>query len=152
AVSEAIPLAQKGENRKKALLVVSDGNDTASSRGIREVKAQIRESEVLVYAVGIDGQSEPTIRTQPPPRMPVPIPFPFPGGRGGRGGSPGWPPPPDRGGGGGGGAGRRGGPRQSRNDDRVNVTALRDLTDDSGGRTEIVRDAHDLNPATANIA
>ena len=26
-------------------------------------------------------------------------------------------------------------------DDRVNVAALRDMTDDSGGRTEIVRDA-----------
>ena len=26
------------------------------------------------------------------------------------------------------------------------------MTDDSGGRTEIVRDARDLNPATANIA
>ena len=29
---------------------------------------------------------------------------------------------------------------------RVNVVALRDLTDDSGGRTEIIRDARDLNP------
>ena len=29
-------------------------------------------------------------------------------------------------------------------DDRVNVVALRDMTDDSGGRTEIVRDARDL--------
>ena len=26
------------------------------------------------------------------------------------------------------------------------------MTDDSGGRTEIVRDARDLNPATASIA
>ena len=151
AVSEAIPLAQKGQNRKKALLVVSDGNDTASSRGIREVKAQIRESEVLVYAIGIDGQGEPTMRT-PPPQRPMPIPFPFPGGRGGRGGRPGWPQPPIGGGGGGGGTGGGGWPRQSRNDDRVNVAALRDMTDDSGGRTEIVREARDLNPATANIA
>jgi Ca-activated chloride channel family protein len=150
AVSEAIPLAQKGQNRKKALVVVSDGNDTASTTNVREVKAQIRESEVLVYAVGIDGQSEPTMRTQPPPRMPMPIPFPFPGGRGGRGGRPRWPQPPIGGGGGGGTGG--GWPRQSRNDDRVNVAALRDMTDDSGGRTEIVRDARDLNPATANIA
>jgi hypothetical protein len=34
----------------------------------------------------------------------------------------------------------------------VNVVALHDMTDDSGGRTEIVRDARDLNPATASIA
>ena len=37
-------------------------------------------------------------------------------------------------------------------DDRVNVVALREITDDSGGRTEIVRDARDLEPATAGIA
>jgi hypothetical protein len=37
-------------------------------------------------------------------------------------------------------------------DDRVNVVALREITDDSGGRTEIVRDARDLDPATASIA
>jgi VWFA-related protein len=34
----------------------------------------------------------------------------------------------------------------------VNVSALRELTDDSGGRTEVVRDAQDLDPATASIA
>ena len=37
-------------------------------------------------------------------------------------------------------------------DDPVNVVALRDLTDDSGGRTEIIRSARDLDPATAGIA
>ena len=146
AVADAIPIAQKGQNRKKALLLISDGNDTASSSSVREVKAQIRESEVLVYAIGIDGQSEPTVQRPPPPRFPTPVPFPFPG----RGRRPGWPTPPIGGGAGGGGGGW---PRSSvRSDDRVNVAALRDMTDDSGGRTEIVRDARDLNPATANIA
>ena len=37
-------------------------------------------------------------------------------------------------------------------DERVNVAALREITDDSGGRTELVRDARDLDPATAGIA
>ena len=143
AVTEAIPLAQRGVNRKKALLVISDGNDTSSRTSIRDVKQMIRESEVLVYAIGIDGESQPTFR--PPPRTPIPFPFPPRGGRG----RPGWPQPPTTGGGSGGG----GWPRSSApNDDRVNVVALRDMTDDSGGRTEIVRDARDLNPATANIA
>jgi hypothetical protein len=32
------------------------------------------------------------------------------------------------------------------------VLALRDLTDDSGGRTELVKDSRDLTPATAGIA
>jgi hypothetical protein len=36
--------------------------------------------------------------------------------------------------------------------DRVNVAALRDITDDSGGRTEVIRSARDLDPATASIA
>ena len=36
--------------------------------------------------------------------------------------------------------------------DRVNVEALRMITDDSGGRTEIIYSARDLDPATAGIA
>jgi len=47
---------------------------------------------------------------------------------------------------------RRGGITMGNNGDRVNVNALRDITDDSGGRTEIVRTGRDLDPATANIA
>lgn len=34
----------------------------------------------------------------------------------------------------------------------MNVAALRDITDDSGGRTEVIRSARDLDPATAYIA
>jgi Ca-activated chloride channel family protein len=144
-VAEAIPLAQKGQHVKKALLVISDGNDTASRTTIGETKQIIRESDVLVYAIGIDGQSEPAAR-RPTPRAPMPFPFPHPGA-GGRGrGS--WPPQqPPVGGGPTGGYSPRG-----RNDDRVNVSALRDMTDDSGGRTEIIREARDLDPATAGIA
>jgi Ca-activated chloride channel homolog len=147
AVADAVPLAQQGQNRKKALLVISDGNDTASGTNIREVKARIRESEVLVYAIGIDGEGETTRPQAPmgPPRFPTP--FPFPGRR------PGTFPPVGGGGRGGGTGGGWGGGRTRNNaDDRVNVAALRDMTDDSGGRTEIVRDARDLDPSTANIA
>jgi VWFA-related protein len=150
AVAEAIPLTLKGQNRKKALLVISDGNDTSSVTSVRELKAQIRETETLVYAIGIDGRSEPTAQQPPPqPRPPVqgptPTPRPFPGAPGPFGGTPPTFPrqPPT-----GGGPFRRG----SVNDERVNVVALRDMTDDSGGRTEIIREARDLNTATANIA
>ena len=80
-IAEAIPLAQRGQNRKKALLLISDGNDTASSTGILPVKQLIRESEVLVYAIGIDGESSSAAQHTPPPRAPMPMPFPFPGGR-----------------------------------------------------------------------
>jgi Ca-activated chloride channel family protein len=140
AVAEAVPLANSGKHRKKALVVISDGNDTSSQISIRELKQLIRESEVLVYAIGIDAEAQETF--QPVPRQPrIPIPFPFPPTRRPPGrplpqiGGPGW-----------------GWPRSSSRTDRVNVVALRDMTDDSGGRTEIVRDAGDLNPATARIA
>jgi VWFA-related protein len=154
AAAEAVPMAQSGQNRKKAVVIISDGNDTSSRVGVSEVKQIVRETEVLVYAVGIDGQGQPTFqRPAPPVQQPprLPIPFPFPGGGSGRGGRGGIPfPIPGSGGGGypGGGSGRIavGG------DDRVNVMALREMTDDSGGRTEIVRDFRDLDPAVASIA
>ena len=98
-----------------------------------------------MYAVGIDGEGEPTMRrgpVQPQPRIPMPIPFPFPGMPRGRSG---WPQPPPIGGSG-------GNQRYRRLDDHVNAAALREMTDDSGGRTEIVRDPRDLDPATAGIA
>ena len=144
AVAEAVPLAERGGHRKKALVVISDGNDTNSQTHISEVRQLIRESEVLVYAVGIDGRAEFT--RDPgvvvPPRRPpiqIPLPFPVPGRR-----RP-WPQPQPPVGGGGSGT-------WSRSDDRVNAAALREMTDDSGGRTEIVRTTRDLGPATASIA
>lgn len=153
AVAESVPLAQTGRHRKKALVVISDGNDTNSRATIRELKQIIRESEVLIYAVGIDslaqatrggGGMPPPISTPPTgPRMPVPLPFPSPGGRRSPQPPPRTPPavPPS------------GGHVTSRGlDDRVNVATLRDITDDSGGRTEIVRTGRDLDPATASIA
>jgi Ca-activated chloride channel family protein len=150
AAVEAVPMAQSGQNRKKAVVIISDGNDTSSRVGVSEVKQVVRETEVLVYAVGVDAQGQPTFQRRTPPiQQPqprLPIPFPFPGGRGtGRipipqpGG--GYPP------GTGGGTYSVGG-----GDDRVNAMALREITDDSGGRTEIVRDVRDLDPAVESIA
>jgi hypothetical protein len=40
----------------------------------------------------------------------------------------------------------------SRGDEPVNVGVLREITDDSGGRTEIIWQPQDLDPATAGIA
>jgi VWFA-related protein len=143
AVAAAIPLAQSGSRPKKALLIISDGNDTSSRGDLRTLRQRIRESEVLVYAVGIDGDSDDQLRRTPPaaPRAPLPpLTRPFPPVRG-RGGW--WPQTP----------GPRGQfPRPMRGDDHVNAEALRDMTDDSGGRTEIIRDPRDLNPATTSIA
>jgi Ca-activated chloride channel homolog len=139
-VAEAVPLAENGRHRKKALLVISDGNDRNSATDVRAVKQLIRESEVMVYAIGIDGRETRTFTRN----IPIPIPFPIPGGRRRP-----WPLPPI--GGRGGTGGTYGGGSMSR-DERVNEGALRELTDDSGGRTEIIRSARDLDPATAGIA
>jgi len=142
AVSTAIPTAQAGTHVKKALLLISDGNDTNSATSVGSLRQQIRESEVLVYALGIDGSGRRVDVARPPVQIPLPLPFPFPGGRRPRGGF-----PPIGGGSGGGGGGWPGAPG-----DRVNADALRQITDDTGGRTEIVHGSEGLGPATARIA
>jgi Ca-activated chloride channel homolog len=146
AMVEAVPMAQGGRNRKKAIVLISDGNDTNSRSDARDVAQIVRETEVLVYAIGIDGRAETTIQTWPPtsPRPPIALPpFPFPGrGR----------PVPGR--------GRPRPPAHSEQfptlgrsrGDALNVAALREITDVSGGRTEIVREARDLDRATSSIA
>jgi Ca-activated chloride channel family protein len=141
AIAEAIPLAAQGQHVKKALVVISDGNDTSSLIGVSQVKRQIRESEVLVYAIGIDGDDMPTFqRQQPPIRRPMPFPMPFPPGGGRRPGRMPF-------------FAAQGGWQRGRIvNDRVNVGALRDITDDTGGRTEIIHDPGDLTPATNSIA
>lgn len=138
AVAEAVLMAEEGRHRKKAVVVISDGNDTNSETDIREVQRLIRETEVLVYAIGIDGHGRSGVAVGRPRSVPIPLPFPVPGG--GRGRSPMPSPWPG------------GGRQQTRTDDRVNISALRDLTDGSGGRTEIIRDPQDLDPATAGVA
>jgi VWFA-related protein len=170
AVAEALPLLQSGRHRKKALLVISDGNDTSSKTDLSRLKQLINESEALVYAIGIDAQpittpsKDGTVRDarntnvyDQRRRPPFPIPTPFPGPRQPPRTPPvpGVPPPGTA------------PPRQPRvppadepssntgthrGDEPVNATALHDVTDDSGGRTEILRDAKDLAPATARIA
>lgn len=147
AIAQALPIAADGRNQKKAILVISDGNDTNSRTSVSQLRSLIRESEVMVYALGVDGDDVSTFTPQPRqpsgPRFPIPLPR----GRGGRfpgGGrfpySPqiGFPPI--------GGVWNRGG------NEHVNEGALRSITDDTGGRTEIVRGFGDLGAATQRLA
>ena len=174
ALAEAVPLVQAGRHQKKALVLISDGNDTISRMLLEDLKTQVRATEILVYAIGIDEQiiTDPArggrpwrhgggdvLFAQGRGRPPRPFPFPRPGRPGGlppRLPVPGNPPPrfppatppdtPPIG-----GVPRNSGGQQ-RDEDRVNAAILREITDASGGRTEIVRSARDLNPATASIA
>ncbi|HEV3216621.1 MAG TPA: VWA domain-containing protein [Vicinamibacterales bacterium] len=147
-LAEAVPMAQTGQNRKKAVVLISDGNDTNSDTTLAALKQLIRQTEVLVYAIGIDGYAETSGWGSPAPRGPQPIPFPLPIPGRRRGGIrlpfQGYQFPPF--------PGQRRGGMMGGGDERVNVDALRQITDDSGGRTEIVRTGKDLDPATANIA
>src|SRR5438067_4059597 len=148
AIAQALPIAADGRNQKKGVLVITDGNDTNSRMSVNELRNRIRESEVMVYALGVDGSDVSTTYSQPrqptSPRFPIPLPR----GRGGRfpGGrfplmAPqiGFPPL-------GGVWGRAAG------NEHVNEGALRAITDDTGGRTEIVRGFGDLDSATERIA
>jgi len=132
AIADAVPTAGIGKHPKKAILVISDGNDTNSRTNVGELRYLIRESEVLVYALGVDGTA--FTRRAPTIQIPLPLPFPIPGVPQRR-------LPPIRGGGG-----------QPRANERVNADALRQITDDTGGRTEIVRGFGDLDGATARLA
>ena len=92
AVRSALPIASTGENTKKALLILSDGEDTGSRTSIERLQEIIRVSEVLVYALGVES-----------------------GGK-------------------------------------VDEKALRKITEDTGGRTEIVKGLWNLDQATARLA
>jgi VWFA-related protein len=145
AIARALPIAADGRNQKKAILVISDGNDTNSRTSAGELRNMIRESEVMVYALGVDGNDVSTYTQQPrqpsSPRFPIPVPRGrgrFPGGRFPFAPQISFPPL-------GGGWGRTG-------NEHVNEGALRAITDDTGGRTEIVRGFGDLDAATAHIA
>lgn len=163
AVAEAIPMMTSAVHRKKALVIISDGNDTTSATTIRELQPLIRQSEVLIYAIGLDShadtttasrQDEPLLMRTSFEQRPRPRPFPIPGRPRGPQRPPTLPPrppivfpqptPPA--------PNPTPGAARSATTDRVNVVALRDITDESGGRTEIIRTADDLDPATAGIA
>jgi Ca-activated chloride channel family protein len=133
AVADAVPLAGEGSRRKKALVVISDGNDTNSELDVDELQPLIRESEVMVYAIGIDGSgSSGVTRRTPGIQLPggISLPWPSPSRPSQR------PSPRSRGGA----------------EAGVNERALRMITDDSGGRTEIIAGARNLDQATAGIA
>ena len=98
AIIEALPILERRTRERAALLVISDGSDTASNASLREVRSALLRSDGFVYAIAIDS----------PERQPI--------------------------------------------NTRVNPQPLREITAESGGRTEIVRNSVELNDATARIA
>jgi Ca-activated chloride channel family protein len=98
AIFEALPILDRRTRERAALLIISDGADTASTATLRDVRSALLRNDVFVYAIAIDSADAKAINA------------------------------------------------------RVNVDALRDITNQSGGRTEVVRNSADLADATARIA
>jgi VWFA-related protein len=98
AVAQALPKFANRAHQRAAIVVISDGADTASDVDVRTLRGSLRRSDAFVYAIAID--------------------------------------PPER----------------ARINTAVDPAALRSITDDSGGFTEVVRDTSELGPATEHIA
>ena len=98
AILAAIPFLENRPRERAALVLITDGADTASDATMHDLRPALVRTDAFVYAVGID--------------TPEPQPI----------------------------------------AQRVNVGALNEITGQSGGRTEVVRDTAALESATASIA
>jgi Ca-activated chloride channel homolog len=98
AVLTALPLFATRNQPRAAMVIISDGADTASDATVREVRSALIRSDAFVYAIAMD----------PPERRPI--------------------------------------------NTRVNPFALREITDDTGGHTEVVSDSIELVAATQRVA
>ena len=58
AVYLGVERVSRGSHEKKALLIISDGQDNSSRYNFNEVRRLIKESDVVTYAVGILGNSD----------------------------------------------------------------------------------------------
>jgi Ca-activated chloride channel homolog len=98
AVLSALPVVDRRPRDRGALVIISDGADTASDASLRDLRTALLRTDAFIYAVAIDSPIRQTINT------------------------------------------------------RVNAEALGEITNQSGGRTEVVHDVTELAAATARIA
>jgi Ca-activated chloride channel family protein len=98
AVLNALPVIDRRPRDRAALVVISDGADTASDATLRDLRAALLRTDAFIYAVAIDSPVRQAINT------------------------------------------------------RVNSEALAEITNQSGGRTEVVHDTTELGAAAARIA
>jgi VWFA-related protein len=97
-VLRALPLIETRPRDRAALVLISDGADTASDATLRDLRAELLRTDAFIYAVAIDSPGRQAINT------------------------------------------------------RVNPEALGEITNQTGGRTEVVHDTADLTAATTSIA
>ena len=97
-ILSALPLIDRRPRDRAALVVISDGADTASDVTLRNLRSALARTDAFIYAVAIDSPGRQAINA------------------------------------------------------RVNAEALSEITNQTGGRTEVVHDTTDLAAATARIA
>jgi VWFA-related protein len=143
AAREALRRVAPGPAESKAVVLVTDGVDTASTATFDELRELARRSEVPVFsiAIGAEGGLRNVFRpgtTVGRPRGPGRGGWPGGGGRGGWPGR-GWPGGGGRGWPGGGGPGRLPGGAPIGAEPEFDARPLLDLAEDTGGRVEILK-------------
>src|SRR4030095_8812437 len=63
---QALQKVQQGRYEKKAILLVTDGEDTTSVTRFDKALQYIRESDMLVYSIGIKGAPVFDLGAEPP--------------------------------------------------------------------------------------
>ena len=142
AAFAAIQRVAAGPAESKAVVLVTDGVDTASSVSLKDLRETARRAEVPVFSIGLDAENPHLDFARGPTHDG------HGGGHGGRPGGGGWP----GGGGGGWGGGRGGGgwgggsgrPRPASFDGRP----LTELADDTGATAEIVKGLEHYTPGS----
>lgn len=66
AVASALPELARRKHQRSALVVISDGADTASDRSLFDLRSDLRQSDAFVYALAIVGTNDrPSTRVNP---------------------------------------------------------------------------------------
>lgn len=98
AVLTALPLIESRPRDRAALVLISDGADTASDATLRDVRPALLRTDAFIFAIAIDSPGRHAINTG------------------------------------------------------INPEALAEITNQTGGHTDVVHDTTDLGEATARIA
>jgi len=72
AVNQGIEKVKSGRHEKRAILVITDGQDTSSLMKLDAVLQNIRQAEVLIYAIGISPSSNSRRDSRVPFNLPLP--------------------------------------------------------------------------------
>jgi VWFA-related protein len=64
AVLRALPMLDSRPRDRAAVVLISDGADTASDATLRDIRAQLLRTDVFIYAIAIDSPAQQAINTR----------------------------------------------------------------------------------------